>query len=197
MKCLVKISRIPVMIIFIILVVSCASKRTITQSRVQKDAFGNASKFSVGKDEDGNPVMQSKERSSFEGKSSNISSNSDFKGADYTKKAYRSKRWNGSKDFNTSNFSGASKKASYENEPWFVKKQSQESQSSAREDKQGFITKLFKKPVAKEGTLNTIDNKSNAYTDYRKSVFKQPEVRSKASYVSDLTLQDTKRLLSR
>ena len=68
---------------------ACASETKVTQSQVKKDVWGRDEAYSIGKDEDGNPVMKSDKRSSFENKSSNIASNRDFSGKDYSKKSYR------------------------------------------------------------------------------------------------------------
>ena len=68
---------------------ACASEQTVTKTQVKKDAWGKDERYSVGKDKDGNPMMKSDRRSSMEGKGSNMASNRDFNGEDYSTKSYR------------------------------------------------------------------------------------------------------------
>lgn len=127
-----------------VLMSSCASEQTVSQSKVRKDAWGKDLPFTVGKDADGNPVMKSDKRSQFENKSSNSMSNRDFRGQDYTKKSYRKDRWGGGKSFGLKKFEGNTDASRYQKEPWFVKKQALKGSSQARVSNKKFLVNPFR-----------------------------------------------------
>ena len=185
------------MSIVLCLLGSCASEQVVSLSKVERDAFGRSLNYSVGEDEDGNPVVKSEKRSALEGKKSNLGSRSDFSGSDYTTKAYRKKRWGGKEEFSTDAYSGVNQATQYDKEPWFVKKQANAQGAAANESKQTFFTKLFKTSKARESNIANVARVSDAETDLRRRVYKEPEIFQPGEYRSNLGIEDTKRMLFR
>jgi len=175
---------------------ACASKRTVTRSQVRLDAWGKPERFSVGKDEQGNPVMKSDLRSSFEGKTSNMASNEDFSGKDYTTKSYARKRWSGNTEYSRKNYQGNTDANHYKMEPWFVRKQAQAGGKQAGVQGQTYATTAYDRTTALEQGSERIERVSDAETDVRRRVYKQPDIIDWKDQ-QGLGVEDTNRLLGR
>jgi hypothetical protein len=175
---------------------SCASERTVTKTQVKKDAWGREESFSVGKDEDGNPMMKSDRRSSMEGKQSNVAGSQDFSGKDYNKKSYRKKRWGGNTVFGRKKYEGNTDASQYQKEPWFVKKQAGLKNQRAGAEGKTYSDNPFRKPTAREQGGARISHSSDAKTDFRRRVFKQPGITHWKDQPG-LGVGDTNRMLGR
>ena len=175
---------------------SCASKRTVTKSKVRSDPWGNAERFSVGKDEAGNPQMKSDLRSTCEGKSSNMIASRDFSGKDYTTSSYAKKRWAGGTTFNRKKYLGNTDANKYRMEPWFVQKQAAAEGKSSDVNGRAFSTNRYDKTTANEQGANRLSRPSDANTDVRRRVFPQPDIIHWKDQ-EGLNVGDTNRLLGR
>lgn len=175
---------------------SCASKRTVSQSQVRLDAWGNPERFSLGKDESGNPVMKSDLRSSFEGKTSQLSQSRDFSGKDYRTKSYAKKRWAGDSQYQAKQYAGNTDANQYKMEPWFVRKQALADGHRAGADGQSYNTTEYETPTAREQGAERIQEGSDAETDVRRRVYQQPEIIDWKEQ-KGLGVKDTNRLLGR
>ncbi|MGB0992873.1 MAG: hypothetical protein ACPG32_10445 [Akkermansiaceae bacterium] len=180
-----------------LMLMSCASERTVTKSKVKKDAWGKDSGWSMGKDEDGNMVAKSDRRSEFEGRSSSIAgSGRDFGGKDYTKKSYRKKRWGGNTIFNKKSYEGNTDASRYKTEPWFVQQQARAQGQRSAADGKSYRTGIFGTGSAREQSANRMEHKSDAHTAYRKRVYKQPGITHWKNQ-QGLSVKDTNRMLGR
>lgn len=178
------------------LLMSCASEQTVSKKQVKKDPWGNEERFSVGKDDDGNPVMKSDRRSSLEGKNSHMVANRDFNGKDYTAKSYRKKRWGGNTIFNRKKYDGNTDASRYQQEPWFARKKATASGQSANADGKPFSVNPFRTKTANEQGGTRIVHGSDAETDVRRRVFKQPNITHWKNQ-QGLSISDTNRKLGR
>ncbi len=178
------------------LLIACAAERTVTKKQVKKDVWGRDEKFSVGKDKDGNPVMQSDLRSSMEGKMNYTASGHDFNGRDYTKSSYRKKRWGGNTIFNRKKYGGNTDASRYKNEPWFARKQASASNQSATADGKSYGVNAFNTSNAREQDSKRITYGSDAETDNRRRIFKQPEIKSWRDQTG-MSISDTNQKLGR
>ncbi|MBT8036770.1 MAG: hypothetical protein KJO21_04420 [Verrucomicrobiae bacterium] len=175
---------------------SCASEQTVTKTQVKKDIWGNAERYSVGKDKDGNPVMKSDRRSSLEGKRSQMAGRRDFRGEDYTKDSYRKKRWVGKSLFGRKKYQGNTDANQYRNEPWFVRNQVKvQNQRSSAEGKT-YGVNPFRKSTAREQSGDRMTKPEDAETGFRRRVFKQPEITHWKDQ-SALSVGDTNKMLGR
>ncbi|MGJ8676974.1 MAG: hypothetical protein ACSHX0_05620 [Akkermansiaceae bacterium] len=185
------------MIISSCLLLSCASERTITKSKLEVDAFGNPVNYTVGKDEDGNPMMKSDVRSFYEGDVSNIASQrGKYNGKDYARKSYRTERWGGDSDYKIKQFGGSQAARGYDQEPWFVKKQASAQGKTAQVGKESFFTKMFGTSDARENRVSDLKKESDAETNVRRRVFIQPDVISYKEQ-AELNVSETNQLLGR
>ncbi len=175
---------------------SCASEQTVTKSQVKKDAWGRDESFSVGKDKDGNPMMQSDRRSSLEGKQSSVARGRDFSGKDYSKKSYRKKRWGGNTFFGRKKYEGDTDASRYQKEPWFVKKQAGLKDQRAGAEGKTYSVNPFRKSTANEQGGTRMSRTRDAETDFRRRVFKQPGITHWKNQ-SGLSVGDTNRMLGR
>ncbi|NWK54331.1 hypothetical protein HW115_01820 [Verrucomicrobiaceae bacterium N1E253] len=180
----------------LLMLTSCESERTMTQKKVNKDPWGNELPFSVGKDEHGNPMMQSDKRSSFENKSSQIAANKDFSGKDYTSKSYRKKRWAGDKSYQAKQFNARGDTSKYKHEPWYVRKQSGEQSVQAADSKKKFSINPFRSKRATEQTARRTSTTENVQVSKRRQSYKQPDVTDWKDQ-RGLTIQDTNGMLGR
>jgi len=176
--------------------VSCQSEQTVTKTQVKKDAWGNKENYSVGKDKDGNPQMKSDLRSSMEGKTNHMSTNRDFSGDDYTKKSYRKERWGGNTIFNRKKYGGDTDASRFKSEPWFARKQASASGQLAAAAGKTYGVNPFATGTAREGGVATIARNSDAETDVRRRVYKQPDITHWKDQ-SRLSVNDTKSRLGR
>ena len=183
-------------IVCVLLLGACASEQKVTQSQVKKDAWGKDEQYSIGKDEDGNPVMKSDKRSSFENKSSNIASNRDFSGKDYTKKSYRKKRWGGGRSVDRKSFSGNADANRYRSEPLFVQKQAAPIGKQANVSKKKFSINPFRSKRATEQRGRSITTTQDAKISNRRQTYKQPDITDWKDQDS-LSIGDTNRMLGR
>jgi len=182
--------------LFLLSLGACAKKRTVTRSQVRADPWGNPERFSVGKDEAGNPQMKSDLRSAFEGKTSNMITSEDFSGKDYTTRSYAKKRWQGNTKFERQQYQGNTDANQYKMEPWFVRKQASAEGKSANFNDQAFVTQGYDKKSANEQNANRIQRPSDAETDVRRRVFPQPDITDWKEQ-EGLGVKDTNRLLGR
>lgn len=175
---------------------ACAKKRTVTKSQVRVDPWGNPERFSVGKDEAGNPQMKSDLRSSFEGRSSNMITSEDFSGKDYTTRSYAKRRWQGNTAFERREYQGNIDANKYKMEPWFVRKQASAEGETANFNDQSFATGSYDKTTANEHNANRISRPSDAETNVRRRVFQQPDIIDWKEQ-QGLGVKDTNRMLGR
>lgn len=175
---------------------SCASKRTVSKSQVRVDPWGNPEQFSLGKDAEGNPLMKSDLRSSFEGKTSQLTQGRDFNGKDYRTKSYAKKRWAGDTQFKAKQYAGNTDASQYKMEPWFVRQQALADGKKASADGQGYRTTQYETPTAREQSSERIEGSSDAETDARRRVYQQPEIIDWKEQ-KGLGVKDTNRLLGR
>lgn len=175
---------------------SCASKRTVSKSQVRVDPWGNPEQFSLGKDAEGNPVMKSDLRSSFEGKTSQLGQSRDFNGKDYRTKSYARKRWAGESQFQAKQYAGNTDASQYKMEPWFVRKQTSADGQRAGAEGQRYTTSQYETPTAREQDSERIEGGSDAETDARRRVYQQPEIIDWKEQ-KGLGVKDTNRLLGR
>lgn len=181
----------------VVLLGACATEQEVTKTQVKKDAWGRDVGFSLGKDKDGNPVMKSDRRSSFEGKRSQIAGGRDFSGRDYTTKSYRKKRWSGSnRIFGKKEYQGNTDARGYQKEPWFVRKQANSQNKRARADGRAYSVNRFRTGSAREQNGRRIARVSDAETDVRRRVFKEPEIIHWKEQ-KGMSVKDTNRLLGR
>lgn len=178
------------------LFVSCQSEQTVTKTKVRTDAWGNPERFSVGKDKDGNPVMKSDLRSSLEGKTNHIASNRDFNGEDYTKKSYRKKRWGGNTIFNRKGYDGNTDASRFKSEPWFARKKANASGQTATSAGKAYGVDQFAAGNARESSSASIARTSDAETNVRRRVYKQPKITHWKDQ-GGLSVNDTKQRLGR
>lgn len=175
---------------------ACAKETTVTQSKVKKDVWGNDASYSVGQDEDGNPMMKSDKRSSFENKSSNIASNRDFRGQDYTKKSYRKDRWGGETHYDRKKYAGNTSAERYQKEPWFVRKQASSSNKQASDSKKKFSVNPFRSKRASEQNARRISTSQNSAINNQRNGFQQPTITNWKDQ-KGLSVKDTNGMLGR
>jgi len=175
---------------------ACAKETTVTQSQVKKDVWGNNQSYSVGQDDDGNPVMKSDKRSGFENKHSNIASNRDFSGKDYTKKSYRKNRWGGDTYFGSKKYNGNTKAKGYQSEPWFVRKQASASNQQASVANKSFLVNPFNSKRAPDPRTKRYATSTNAKVSNRRGGYKQPSITNWKDQ-KGLTVKDTNGMLGR
>lgn len=175
---------------------ACASETKVTRSQVKKDVWGRDEGYSVGKDEDGNPVMKSDKRSSFENKSSNITSNRDFSGKDYSTKSYRKERWGGDTTFDRKSFSGNTDVNRYKSEPLFVQKQADAAGQQANVRKKKFSFNPFRSKRASEQGVKRITTTEDAKISNRRQTYQQPDITDWKNQ-DGLSVGDTNRMLGR
>jgi hypothetical protein len=175
---------------------ACASEQTVTKTQVKKDAWGKDERYSVGKDKDGNPMMKSDRRSSMEGKGSNMASNRDFNGEDYSTKSYRKKRWGGNTFFGRKKYAGNTDASKYKKEPWFVQKQAGAHGQKSRADGKNYSVNPFRTSSAREQGSTRITRTQDAESNLRRRVFKQPEITNWRNQ-KGLSVGDTNSMLGR
>lgn len=175
---------------------ACSSKRTVTKSQVRKDVWGKPARYSVGKDEDGNPVMKSDLRSSLEGRRNQMVSDRDFSGKDYNTKSYAKKRWAGNTHFRTKNYEGKTDASHYKMEPWFVQKQAAVAGERSRAEGKSYKVEGYEKSTAREQGAARLERTSDAETDVRRRVYKEPDIIDWKEQ-QGLSVQDTNRMLGR
>ncbi len=175
---------------------ACSSEQTVTKTQVRKDPWGRPERFSVGKDKNGNPVMKSDLRSSMDGKQSSIAGGRDFKGKDYNTKSYRKKRWGGNTFFPRKKYQGNTDASHYKSEPWFVQKQASAAGKRSRADGMAYAVNPFRTSSASEQDSRRITRTSDAETNFRRRVYKQPEITNWKDQ-KGLSVKDTNRMLGR
>ena len=180
----------------VMLVGACATEQKVTKTQVKKDWRGRPEAFSVGKDEDGNPVMKSDRRSSLEGKRNTSFAGKDFRGEDYTKKSYRKKRWFGNSKYTKKEYQGNTDASSYKREPWYVRQQARAGDQRSRADGKRFAANPFRTGTAREQGASRMTRPSDAETNVRRRVFKQPEI-THWKKQKGLSVKDTNRMLGR
>lgn len=179
-----------------LLFVACGSETTVSETQIKKDVWGNDEAYSIGKDADGNPVMKSDKRSSFENKSSQFGGNKDFQGKDYTASSYRKKRWGGNRDYGRKAYQGNRSADHYKNEPWFVRKQASASGKSAQGFNQSYAVNPYRTSSSSAGGRKQIQPKGNADIANRRKSYKQPEITPWKDQ-KGLTVGDTNSMLKR
>ena len=179
-----------------LLLSACSSERTVTNSQVRKDPWGNPESYAIGKDDDGNPVMKSDLRSGFEGRRSHVASTRDFKGEDYSTKSYSKKRWHGNTQYQSKSYDGNTNANHYKTEPWFVQKQARNSGKESTAEGKAYKVNSYGKSAAREQGVPRLEYASDAETDVRRRVYKQPDIINWKDQ-QDLSVQDTNRLLGR
>jgi hypothetical protein len=175
---------------------ACASETTTTNHKVSKDAWGNDLPFSIGKDEDGNPMMKSEKRSGFENKTSNFASNRDFDGNDYTKKSYRKDRWGGNTSHTRKKYEGNTNADHYKKEPWYVRKQVASSGKQATASNKKFSVNPFRTSRATEQNARRITSKQDYKVSNRRQTYNQPTITDWKDQ-STLSIKDTNSMLGR
>jgi len=175
---------------------ACASETTTTNQKLSKDVWGNDLPFSIGKDDDGNPMMKSDKRSSFENKTSNLASNRDFSGNDYTKKSYSKDRWGGNTAFARKKYEGNTNADHYKKEPWYVRKQVASSGKQSTASNKKFSVNPFRTNRATEQDARRITSKQDYKVSNRRQSYKQPVITDWKDQ-SSLSIKDTNSMLGR
>ena len=192
-----KLGRILILSVIGLLLASCASETTTTEHKVNKDAFGKELPFSVGKDADGNPMMKSDKRSRYENKNSNIESNRDFSGNDYTKKSYRKDRWGGDSHFGKKTYAGNTSADRYKKEPWYVRKQASSANKQATASNKNYSVNPFRRSGrASEQGGRRMTTTQDARTSNSRQSYKQPEI-THWKEQNGLSVKDTNSMLGR
>ncbi len=143
-------------------------------------------------DEEGRVQKESK-RSSFEG--TQLTSIGGQQGKkEFKVDRYSKKNWRGSKDFDPAKFNRTQNR--WDNEEWFVQKQARESTNTARAQGQRFGTEEFRSGSAREQDGRRFSRVSDAQTDIRRRVYRDPLVIDKDDY-EKLSLEETQGLLGR
>lgn len=181
-----------------VLLSSCSSKQSVTKAQVRRDAWGKAESFSIGKDKDGNPVMKSDLRSNFEGQQSLMASARDHSGKDYSTKSYSKNRWGGNTAFSRKKYSGKTKTNAnyYKMEPWFVKKQANSAGERSNLQDKNYTVNPYRKSTAHEQGGSRMEHTSDAESDVRRRVYKQPDIINWKDQ-QGLEVKDTNRMLGR
>lgn len=179
-----------------VLLGACATEKTVTKTQVKKDWRGKTVPFTVGKDKDGNPVMKSDRRSSFEGREGYVGGGKKFSGKNYATQSYGKKNWFGSKVFGKKQYQGNTDAGRYQKEPWFVRKQALASGKRARADGESYSVNPFRTSSAREQGGARIKRTTDAETSVRRRVYKQPDIIHWKEQ-KGLTIKDTNRMLGR
>ncbi len=175
---------------------ACESETTTTEHKLSQDPWGNELPFSVGKDADGNPMMKSEKRSGFENKQSNLASNRDFSGDDYTKKSYRKERWGGDTAFSRKKYAGDTSAERYKKEPWYVRKQASASGTQATASNKKFSVNPFRTNRATEQGGRRISSKQDYKVSNSRQTYKQPTITDRKDQ-GGLSVKDTNSMLGR
>jgi len=141
-------------------------------------------------------MMKSDRRSSMEGKDSNMASNRDFSGQDYSTKNYRKKRWGGNTFFGRKKYEGNTDASKYQKEPWFVKKQAGAQGQRASADRKSYSVNPFRRSTAREQGRTPISRTQDAESSIRRRVFQQPEITHWKNQ-KGLSVGDTNKMLGR
>ena len=177
-------------------VVSCAEETTITKTKVRKDIWGHDEAYSVETDADGNPKMKSDKRSGFENKSSNIASNRDFKGKDYTTKSYRKDRWGGNNSFERKKYAGNTDASRHQKEPWFARKKATAGNQQSSAGKKKFSINPFRTKKASEQGRRGITSTQDAKVSNRRNAFSDVPITNWKDQ-KGLSVKDTNGMLGR
>lgn len=175
---------------------ACASETTTTEHQVKKDVWGNDEPFSIGKDADGNPVMKSDKRSSFENKNSNLAGHRDFSGKDYTSNSYRKKRWGGDTKYDRKQYAGKTSADQYKQEPWFVQKQASAVSKQASSSNKKFLVNPFRSKSSSVKNSKHISSAQDARVSNRRQSYQQPNI-THWKEQDGLSVKDTNGMLGR
>ena len=175
---------------------ACESETTTTKHKVSKDPWGNELPFSIGKDDDGNPMMKSDKRSSFDNKQSNIASGKDFSGSDYSKKSYRKERWGGDTSFGRKKYAGNTSAERYKKEPWYVRKQASASGQQATASNKKFSVNPFRSNRTSSVNSRQVSTSQDSKINNRRQSYKQPNITDWKEQ-GGLSVKDTNSMLGR
>lgn len=162
---------------FSLLFFSCASERKVSKKQIRRDAWGRKVNYTVGKDEQGNPVMQSSLRSSFEKKRAFYhKKQAMWQASRYQTDYLDTKTWSGQKTFaGNKSFS----KKSYRERgisPTILQQARQDLAYGARQDRQSYATSSYKTAGAQESRKDPLPYKEDASTALRRKRFITPPI---------------------
>ncbi len=181
---------------WVICLVSCASKQTITNKKVR--ATSGVEKYTgdyeYTKDKNGMIRATSDKQSDFSKKGAYAVSR-DYKGKSYGKENYRKKRWGNNTGYNTKQYGGNLDGSQFKNSPHYVQKQALAGSRDSRFNRSEFGTNSVSKTNAREGSANTVKKGQSGYVSNRGD-FSKKRVLSKKQY-AELTIQQTNSLLGR
>ncbi len=178
---------------------SCASEKTVTQSKKRSglDKYNNG--YDLKKGEHGMMQSSSTRVSQYNSKNRNIGAR-DFSGKDYNKESYRKERWGGNKGFARKSFGGNTDGSKFKHSPHYVNRdvRAQANGQYATDNKSRFNTGRFSGSGnrAQEGKTNTVNTGSSGYVTSRNKNKPDPLIMSREEY-NELSVSDTKRMLGR
>lgn len=181
-----------------LLLASCASERKVTYSRGGGEEFGSKymSDVQFETQKDGSVKPNKDVRSQYDGKSEYLSAR-DFSGKDYTTAKYNKKRWGKDLSYANKQYAGATDGSKFEYSPQFVQQQAKaQGQVAQVGDKQYGAAQYNagQANVAKRDTY--LDRPSDAETNVRRRVYKQPDIITKQDY-TELSIEESRNLLGR
>lgn len=181
----------------VILLASCASERSVSYSR-GNSGFGERymSDVQYERQDDGSVRPNKDVRSQYDGKTEYISGR-DFGGKDYTTEKYGKKRWGQNTNYGNKKYAGGTDGSRFQYSPQFVQQQARMQGQQARVSGQNYGTGQYATAQANVANRNrSMDKPSDAETNVRRGVYKQPDVISKEDY-SNISVEESRRLLGR
>ncbi len=177
---------------------SCASKQTVTSSKVRSglDQYNNG--YDMKKGDHGMMRSGSDKVSEYDRKASNIGAR-DFSGKDYNKESYRKQRWGGNKGYNAKQYGGDTDGSKFKHSPHYVSRDTR-AQANGKYSTAGngqFNTGKYAAAGSKanEGSANAVKTGTSGYVTSRNKK-KQPLIMSKEDY-NKLSVSDSKRMLGK
>lgn len=177
---------------------SCASEKTVTQSKVRSglDQYNNG--YDIEKGDHGMMRSGSDKVSHYDRKSTNIGVR-DFSGKNYNKESYRKERWGGNKDYASKQYGGNTDAGRFKHSPYYVSRstRAQANGQYANANNSQFNTGKYtvSKNKANESRANAVKTGSSGYVTSRNRATK-PLVMSKDDY-NKLSVGDTNHMLGR
>lgn len=182
----------------VIMLASCASKKSVTSSKVRSglDQYNNG--YEIEKGEHGMMQAGSEKVSQYEGKSSYIGAR-DFAGKNYNKESYRKERWGGNTKYDAKGYAGNTDGSRFQHSPHYVDRnaRSRNNGQYANANGEQFLTSNFSGASQRANERRASDVKTGAsgYVTSRNNMA-QPLIMSKDDY-NKLSISDSKSMLGR
>ncbi|MFT5633471.1 MAG: hypothetical protein ACI9SQ_001190 [Rubritalea sp.] len=177
---------------------SCASEKTVMQSKVRSglDQYNNG--YDIEKGEHGMLRSASDKVSHYDRRASNIGAR-DFSGKNYNKESYRKERWGGNKGYASKQYGGNTDGSKFKHSPHYVSRdtRAQANGQYANADKSRFNTGKYTvaNNRANESRSNAVKTGASGYVTSRNKR-PQPLIMSKDDY-NELGVSDTNQMLGR